>query len=394
MGLLDLFRRSKPDGKPSIRLMSTQDMLAQLESDDYIPLNKHPDVITSVDRVADMVSNMTIQLWENTEKGDVRVRDGLSRKLDIEPCRNMTRKSWLYKIVRDLMLDGNGNSVVHMSFDLETGLIKDLMPFPMSGVSYSLNDDSYVIYYGGKTYNPDEVIHFVINPDPDYLFWGTGYRIQLRDIVQNLQQATRTKRGFMKERNMPSLIIAVDADVEELSNEEGRERIIKKYMTNRNAGDPMVIPGNTLSVEQVKPLTLKDIAINESVEIDKKTLAGVLGVPAFFLGVGEFNKDEFNNWVNTKVMSMANTIAQTLTRDILVSESRYFKLNPRSLYAYSINDLVTAGGQMVQLNAMRRNELRDWVGLPPDEEMDELIILENYLPQDKLGDQKKLEGGD
>ena len=91
---------------------------------------------------------------------------------------------------------------------------------------------------------------------------------------------------------------------------------------------------------------------------------------------------------------MANTIAQTLTRDILVSESRYFKLNPRSLYAYSINDLVTAGGQMVQLNAMRRNELRDWVGLPPDEEMDELIILENYLPQDKLGDQKKWEGGD
>ena len=193
---------------------------------------------------------------------------------------------------------------------------------------------------------------------------------------------------------MPSLIIAVDADVEELASEQGRERIIKKYMTNRNAGDPMVIPGNTLSVEQVKPLTLKDIAINESVEIDKKTLAGVLGVPAFFLGVGEFNKEEFNNWVNTKVMSMANTIAQTLTRDILVSESRYFKLNPRSLYAYSINDLVTAGGQMVQLNAMRRNELRDWVGLPPDEEMDELIILENYLPQDKLGDQKKLEGGD
>ena len=394
MGLLDLFRRSKPDSKPSVRLMSTQEMLAKLESDDYIPLNKHPDVITAVDRVADMVSNMTIQLWENTEKGDVRVRDGLSRKLDIEPCRNMTRKSWLYKIVRDLMLDGKGNSVVHMSFDLETGLIKDLMPFPMAGVSYAISDDSYVIHYNGKTYTPDEVIHFVINPDPDYLFWGTGYRIQLRDIVQNLQQATRTKRGFMKERNMPSLIIAVDADVEELASEQGRERIIKKYMTNRNAGDPMVIPGNTLSVEQVKPLTLKDIAINESVEIDKKTLAGVLGVPAFFLGVGEFNKEEFNNWVNTKVMSMANTIAQTLTRDILVSESRYFKLNPRSLYAYSINDLVTAGGQMVQLNAMRRNELRDWVGLPPDEEMDELIILENYLPQDKLGDQKKLEGGD
>lgn len=393
MGLMDMFRRSKPD-RPSVQFLSLEEMMSRIDSDDYIPLNKHPDVITAVDRIADMVSNMTIQLWENTEKGDVRVRDGLARKIDIEPCRNMTRKSWLYKIVRDLLLDGNGNSVVHMSFDTETGLIKDLMPFPMDGVSYAVEGDSYVIRYGGATYSPDEVIHFVINPDPHYLFWGTGYRIQLRDIVQNLYQATKTKRGFMRERNMPSLIIAVDADVQELADEAGRERIIRKYMTNKEAGDPMVIPGNTLSVEQVKPLTLKDIAINESVEIDKKTLAGVLGVPAFFLGVGDFNKEEFNNWINTKVMSIANTIAQTLTRDVLYSESRYFKLNPRSLYAYSINDLVTAGGQMVQLNAMRRNELRDWVGLPPDEEMDELIVLENYLPQDKLGDQKKLEGGE
>ena len=42
--------------------------------------------------------------------------------------------------------------------------------------------------------------------------------------------------------------------------------------------------------------------------------------------------------------------------------------------------------------AMRRNEWRDWAGLPPDADMDELLALENYLPQDKLGDQKKLVG--
>jgi hypothetical protein len=49
---------------------------------------------------------------------------------------------------------------------------------------------------------------------------------------------------------------------------------------------------------------------------------------------------------------------------------------------------------MVDRMAMRRNEWRDWMGLEPDEEMDELLALENYIPADRLGDQKKLTGGE
>lgn len=49
---------------------------------------------------------------------------------------------------------------------------------------------------------------------------------------------------------------------------------------------------------------------------------------------------------------------------------------------------------MVQLAAMRRNELRDWVGMTPDVAMNEIIVLENYLPQDDLNKQNKLKGGD
>ena len=51
--------------------------------------------------------------------------------------------------------------------------------------------------------------------------------------------------------------------------------------------------------------------------------------------------------------------------------------------------------QMTNSAAMRRNEWRDWVGMTPDPEMDEIIVLENYLPQGELGNQNKLnkEGG-
>ena len=50
---------------------------------------------------------------------------------------------------------------------------------------------------------------------------------------------------------------------------------------------------------------------------------------------------------------------------------------------------------MVDRMAMTRNEWRDMIGMSPREDMEELLGLENYLPVDKLGDQKKLLlGGD
>ena len=72
----------------------------------------------------------------------------------------------------------------------------------------------------------------------------------------------------------------------------------------------------------------------------------------------------------------------------------YFCFNPRSLYNYDITELVNGGKELLDRMAMRRNEMRDWIGLEWDEEMEELLGLENYIPVTKLGDQKKLNGGD
>lgn len=394
MGFLDrLLRRNK--SKSTANMISHTNFGVIYEGDNYIPLARNPDVIMAVNKIADMVSNMTIHLMENTEDGDIRVKDGLARKIDVNPCQYMTRKTWIFKIVRDLLLYGDGNSVLHVEYDPVTDYILNLRPFPMGEVSFKFNDKTYLISYKGIDYEPDEVVHFAINPDPDAPFIGTGFRLALQDIVRNLNMATQTKKGFMSGKNVPSLIVKVDSSDAELATMEGRDKIAKKYLETSQAGAPWIVPDALIDVQQVKPLSLNDIALNESVEIDKKTVAGLLGVPAFVLGVGDFNKVEYNNFVNTTIMSIAITITQTLTRDLLVSSNRYFKFNPRSLYSYDITELSSVAKQMTDSAAMRRNEWRDWVGMTPDPEMDDIIVLENYLPQGELGNQSKLikEGG-
>lgn len=357
----------------------------------YVPLYSCPEVAMCVDAIADLVSNMTLRLMRNTDTGDVRVVNGLSRAIDIMPNAYQNRKAFVYNIVSTLLTVGNGNCVVVPRFDADGNLLS-LMPARPSSVMFDdLPDGGYKIRVGQTVYSPDEILHFAINPDPERPWIGRSRSVSLSSIVDCINQANATKTALQKSP-APSLVMKVDGLTEDLSSRDGRQKMIDRFVDSNDRGVPWIIPAETMELQQIKPLTVSDLAIKENLELDIKRIAGIYRVPAFMVGVGDFNRDEYDNFITTTVMSIAQVIEQELTRKLLYSPDYHITFNPRSLHSYSITELVSAGKELVDRMAMRRNEWRDWLGLSPDEDMEELLALENYIPADRLGDQKKLKG--
>lgn len=395
MSIANFFERFRSRDKPQTRsavCLCDGTGWKDLTCSGYTDLAHNPEICAAVDRIASLIGSMTIYLMQNTDSGDIRVKNGLSRVVDIEPNSYMGRSNFIQWIIKTMLLDGRGNAVVLPK--TRKGLLRRLDPIPAAFVALVPNGERYYsIEISGKPYDPKDVLHFAINPSNYYPWQGTGYSIALADVANNLKQAAKTENGFMASEWKPSLIVKVDSLTDEFSDPEGRAKLLGDFVASNKAGEPWLIPAEQFSVEQVRPLTLSDLALADFVKLDKTTVATILGVPPFVLGVGEFKRDEWNNFISSRIMPIAQILEQEFSRKLLVSPDYFFRFNVRSLYNYSLEETIKAGAEMVDRMAMTRNEWRSWVGLTPHEGMDELLALENYIPADRLGDQKKLNGG-
>lgn len=391
MSIFDVFKRKTETPTQTRVFLIDHDFCEWLKSNGYVSLDRCPEVLAAVDIVADLVGSMTLYLMANTENGDKRIVNELSRAVDIYPNRYMTRKTWVTAIVRNMMLYGKGNAVVMPH--TENGLLGDLEIIDPDRVSFkSTNNGGYKILIDRREYDPAELLHFVWKPKKHKPYMGEGITATLKEVADGLKQARTTKDGFMSSKYKPSLIVRVDGLAEGFGDKTGRDKLYSDYLETNEAGKPWIIPADLIDVKEVRPLSLSDLAINESMTLDKKTVASLVGVPAFLLGVGDFSTKEWDNFINTTVRFVAQILEQELTRKILISPKMYWRFNIASLYSYDLKSTAEVFRELYVRGIVTRDEVRDKIGMPPVEDTDDLIILENFIPASMIGDQSKLQG--
>ena len=404
MSILDYFKTEYRIGKYRAKDGNSKSTIGILLSDPdktdffcsgYTSLADNPEVFTACRRIAQLISSMPIMLMQNGDNGDTRIFNELSRKIDIEPNSKMTRRTWMEAIVMNLLLYGRGNSIA--TVHTYQGYIRNIDPIPASMTRIVPTPDGrdYRVWIDGKSYKPDQVLHFVDNPDRDYPYMGRGLQVVLSDVATNLKQASVTKKGFMSSKWKPSVIVKVDAMINEFSSPEGRQKLLKDYVQSSDAGEPWLIPAEQFEVEQIRPLSLADLAISDSVEIDKRTVASILGVPPFILGVGEYKSDAWNSFISNTVRVIAEEIEQELTKKLILNPKWYFKFNILSLMDWDLKTIADVFGSLSDRGFVNGNEVRDRIGMSPVDGLDEFRILENYIPYDMSSLQKKLvQGGE
>ena len=386
MAFKNPFSKRNNGGQIGLVFASTDDTLC---IPGYTSLDQCPEVMTACRRIAELIGSMTIHLMSNTENGDVRIVNELSRVIDINPTPNMTRSTWMQGIIMTLLLYGRGNAIVqpHTS----KGYLGSLEPIAANRVTFEAIDYlRYKVIIDGKERKPENLLHFVYNPDRYYLWKGRGVHVSLRDIADNLRQAEATKKGFLESKWKPSVIIKVDAMNDSFASPAGRDKILDEYIKMDGEGKPWIIPSEQIDIETVKPLTLADLAISDTVEIDKRTVAAILGVPPFLVGVGEYNATAWNSFIQNTIKPLALSIAQEMTKKLILSPKWYIRFNDMSLMDWDIQKLSTVFCALSDRGLVTGNEVRDRIGMNPADGLDEFRILENYIPYDMSGMQNKL----
>ena len=357
----------------------------------YIRLVDCPEIQGAIDIYASVIGNATIYLMENREDGDHRLHNRLASKIDVDPYHLTTRQGFVAWIVSTMMGEGDGNAFVLPHFDY-SGYLLDLEPMPGAFAQPIEDRRDYEVRWRDKILPSDAVLHFRLFPDPDLPWKGRGYRVTGQQLADALAGSNALQTNLTDPDYKPPMVVYANLE-NDIFDDDKREEFRRKYLEDNDRGKPWVLPQDTVKVEQLKPLSLADLAIKDTSELNRTAVATLLNMPPFLLGVGSFNREQYNAWIKNSILPKCQVITQTLTRCLLDRDDWYFVMPEKRLYSYTPMEMVTMLLAMSDRGYVDGDEVRDAAMMDP-RGLTELKVLENYIPADMSGLQNKLiQGG-
>lgn len=358
----------------------------------YTRLIDCPEIQGAIDMYASVIGAATIYLMENRKDGDHRLHNRLASKIDVDPYHLTTRQGFVAWIISTMMGDGDGNAFVFPRLDLD-GHIMDLEPMPGAVMQPTEDRRDYTVLWRGKTYRSSWLLHFQLFPDPSVPWRGRGYRVTGQQLADTLAGANALQTNLTNPDYKPPMVVYANVESDVFSDEK-RAEFRRKYLEDNDRGLPWILPRDVIEVDQLKPLSLADLAIKDTSELNRTAVATMFNMPPFLLGVGSFNRDQYNAWIKTSILPKCQVITQTLTRGLLDRDDWYFVMPEKRLYAYTPMEMVTMLLAMSDRGYVNGDEVRDAAMMDP-RGLTELKVLENYIPADMSGLQTKLiQGGD
>ena len=105
-------KKRRNQKRADAKITSAQQAWVMLGSDEfnkmicagYTTLDHNAEVVTACRMIATLIASMTIHLMANTDKGDQRIVNELSRKVDIDPNPYMTRSTLIEMLVMNMIM--------------------------------------------------------------------------------------------------------------------------------------------------------------------------------------------------------------------------------------------------------------------------------------------------
>lgn len=330
-----------------------------------------------IDFIGGLIGSLTIKVMEKKDEAEERITDGMSYLLDIAPCERMTRMEWMKKLVKEIYLEGRcyvypqeKDGYLYKLKILEKSTLKD-------GVLFYVEDGQI------KQVDEEKCLKFA--------FYSFDVARLMKEKLQNIKTAMELKKYFLKTAFKPNLQMILDGAMTTTETTKIAQELAQSIEESRDNNRPYIVPRDSLELVEMEKLTYSNLGVESAVDNEKLAIANAIGVPPFLLGVGNYNAEEYNAFIKCYLLPKLKMIEQTLSL-IFYSPFRYVKFSTKSLYQFGLEEQTSLVNKGLSMGYITGNEAREFLGFERvnQEELDEFRILENYIPLDMAGEQKKL----